>query len=69
MDREEALRRLPPVCAEALRLAEAGLDHAAIAAALDLDPAAVGPLLEIGAAKLARLLAKPNHPDHPAPSR
>jgi len=69
MDLEQAVRRLPPVYAEALRLAEAGHDHAAIATALALDPAAVGPLLRIGAAKLARLLAQPGSPDPSGRSR
>ena len=63
MDREQALDRLPPVYARALRLAADGLGHDEIGAALELDPAAVGPLLEIGAAKLERILAE----DHQSP--
>ena len=38
-----------------LRLREAGLDDAELAARLELEPEAVGPLLQIAVAKLAAL--------------
>jgi hypothetical protein len=53
MDRDRALSALPATYANALRLREAGLDDEAIAARLDIQLEAVGPLLEIAAAKLA----------------
>jgi DNA-directed RNA polymerase specialized sigma24 family protein len=53
MDRDRALAALPATYANALRLREAGLDDEAIAARLDIQLEAVGPLLEIAAAKLA----------------
>lgn len=57
MDRERALDRLPPGYARALRLADDGWSVPAIAADLGIDPAAVTALLEIGAEKLAKLMA------------
>jgi DNA-directed RNA polymerase specialized sigma24 family protein len=57
MQPEYALDALPEIYAAALRLHAAGLDDAAIATRLDLEPAAIGPLLGIGAAKLRALLA------------
>ena len=57
----------------ALRLRDAGADNVCIAAALDIEPAGVGPLLEVAEAKLQRLAANPkSQPDacppdnHPA---
>lgn len=55
MKRDEVLDYLPETYAVVLRLREAGLDDAAIAARLGLEPEAVRPLLQIAAAKLAAL--------------
>jgi len=41
----------------ALRLRDAGADDFCIAAALDIEPAGVGPLLEVAEAKLRHLTA------------
>ena len=57
MEAETAISRLPETYASALRLRARGFDHDAIAAALLLDPRAVGPLLEIAEQKLASLAA------------
>jgi DNA-directed RNA polymerase specialized sigma24 family protein len=57
VDREEALDRLAGLYARALRLADAGWSEPDIARDLGIEPAAVRPLLEIGARKLARLMA------------
>ena len=56
MDRSTAIDRLPEVYATALRLQDEGHDDKAIAARLDLAPAAVGPLLRMAAAKLHSIL-------------
>jgi hypothetical protein len=48
------IRRLPAPYAEALRLHEMGRDDA-IAGRLGIEPEAVGPLIELAEAKLARL--------------
>jgi hypothetical protein len=56
MDRKDALRRLPVTYAIALRLRDNGADDSLIAAGLDLDATEVGPLLNLGEAKLERLL-------------
>jgi DNA-directed RNA polymerase specialized sigma24 family protein len=63
VDRDGALDRLGGTYARALQLADAGHDHAQIAAELGLDEAAVPSLLEIGQAKLAHLMAEPNADD------
>ncbi len=55
MDRVEAIRELPTAYAVALRLQDAGADDTMIAAALEIEPEAVGGLLDIAAAKLDRL--------------
>jgi hypothetical protein len=55
MDDEAAIGRLPKTHASAVRLRERGFDDDAIARALELEPAAVGPLLAIADAKLAAL--------------
>jgi DNA-directed RNA polymerase specialized sigma24 family protein len=57
MDRSTAIDRLPEAYATALRLQDEGHDDKAIAALLDLAPAAVGPLLRVAAAKLHGILA------------
>jgi DNA-directed RNA polymerase specialized sigma24 family protein len=60
MDRvaAEALELLPESYARALTLRENGRGPAEIAAELDIVVEAVGPLLRIAEAKLARLLAE-----------
>lgn len=55
-----ALEELPAVHAAVLRLHLAGTDAAGIATELDIDIDAVGPLLRVAEAKLARLLAVPD---------
>ena len=57
MDRSTAIDRLPEAYAAALRLQDEGHDDNAIAARLDLAPAAIGPLLRVAAAKLNSILA------------
>jgi DNA-directed RNA polymerase specialized sigma24 family protein len=54
--RDEALRLLPPAYAHALDLNGRGFDEQQIADELAIDLAAVGPLLRLAEAKLARLL-------------
>jgi DNA-directed RNA polymerase specialized sigma24 family protein len=53
---DEALAMLPTPYAQALRLRRQGLDPAGIARELAVDDAAIGPLLRLAEAKLARLL-------------
>ena len=55
MDRASALRFLSPLHAEALVLAEQGIDRARLAELLDIDAGSIGPLLRIARAKLAAL--------------
>jgi DNA-directed RNA polymerase specialized sigma24 family protein len=55
MERSEALRRLPLVHAEAIELADQGLDAHELARLLGIDTSAVGPLLRIARAKLAAI--------------
>jgi hypothetical protein len=62
MDVEEAFGRLPETHAAALRLRARGFDQDAIAAALALEPCAIGPLLKIAEAKLAALTARGREP-------
>jgi hypothetical protein len=62
MDVEEAFGRLPETHATALRLRARGFDEDAIAAALALEPQAVGPLLRIAEAKLVALTARGGEP-------
>ena len=57
MDRRTAIDQLPEGYAAALRLQDEGHDAKAIAARLDIAPAAVGPLLRVAAAKLRSILA------------
>ena len=59
--RDEALALLPPAYAQAIRLQDQGYDEQQIAARLAIDAAAVGPLLRLANAKLARLLATTGH--------
>lgn len=54
---DEALALLPPAYAQALRLQDQGCDEQQIAAQLAIEAAAVGSLLRLANAKLARLLA------------
>ncbi len=65
MHRDDALAELPRAHGLALRLAELGADQALIADCLGVAPEAVGPLLEIAAAKLAHLLAAGADPSVP----
>lgn len=55
MDRSDAIDLLPQTYAEALRLADAGLEQA-IPERLGVPPEAAGPLLRLARAKLAALL-------------
>jgi len=48
-------RRLPLMLGIAVRLRDAGADDAFIAAALDIDPEGVGPLMQVAEAKLRHL--------------
>lgn len=52
----EALDRLPVTYAAVLRLRAAGATIEVMAAQLEIEPEAVGPLLAIAEAKLARIL-------------
>lgn len=61
------LRRLPEPYAEALRLHDMGQDGA-IAERLGIEPEAVGPLIELAEAKLARLQVT-REPREPARSK
>lgn len=54
MDRATGILRLPEPYAEALRLHDLGRDHE-IAGRLGIEARAVGPLIELAEAKLARL--------------
>jgi DNA-directed RNA polymerase specialized sigma24 family protein len=54
---DEALALLPSVYAQALQLHDQGYDAQQIAEELAIDAAAVGPVLRLANAKLARLLA------------
>ena len=63
MDRAEAVRLLPEKYARALTLRDQGCDDAQIAAALDIVPEAIGPLLRLAEAKLQRLLDDPPQVD------
>ncbi len=56
MERDEALDTLAAPYTRALRMADAGREHAEIAAELAIDIAAVAPLLAIGERKLARAM-------------
>ncbi len=55
MNEQDALAKLPEIYASVLRLRGEGLGDDRIAAALDLEPKAVGPLLRLAEAKLAAL--------------
>jgi DNA-directed RNA polymerase specialized sigma24 family protein len=59
MDLAAALDELPEVHAAAIRMHRAGMDAAAIAAALHIEREAVAPLLRVAQAKLAVLLEAP----------
>ena len=62
MDLTSALDELPEVHAAVLRLHRAGIAAAGIAAELGIEVDAVGPLLRVAEAKLARLLTAPDTP-------
>lgn len=57
MDRAEAIARLPATYAAVIELLDQGASDEVIAEQLDLDRAAVAPLVAVAEAKLARLLA------------
>jgi hypothetical protein len=56
--RAAALAELPAVHALALRLSDEGEPRERIARVLGMEPEAVGPLLEVAAAKLAEILGR-----------
>jgi DNA-directed RNA polymerase specialized sigma24 family protein len=56
MDRAEAIARLPAAYAAVIELLDAEASDEVIAERLDLDLAAVAPLVAVARAKLARLL-------------
>jgi len=56
--RAAALAALPTVHALALRLSDEGEPRERIARVLGMEPEAVGPLLEVAAAKLAEILGR-----------
>jgi hypothetical protein len=68
MKHEQALRHLPLAHAVALRMHEAGADEALIAAALGIEPEAVGPLLEVARAKAERIGRAGERPGAERPS-
>ncbi len=55
MDRTEAIARLPEAYAVALRLRDAGVTHAQLAAGFGIEPQSVPSFLRIADAKLAEL--------------
>jgi len=55
VNKQDALAQLPEIYAAVLRLRGEGLSDDRIAAALDLEPKAVGPLVKLALAKLAAL--------------
>ena len=55
MDQPTTRQLLAPLHAAALELEAHGHDAAQIAALLDIEPSAVGPLLRVARAKLAQL--------------
>jgi DNA-directed RNA polymerase specialized sigma24 family protein len=59
MHEDETLARLPDAYRRALQLRRQGANQLAIAAELDIEPEAVGPLLRIADAKLAALRDAP----------
>jgi DNA-directed RNA polymerase specialized sigma24 family protein len=58
VERDRALEQLAGMYARALRLADGGRSDRDIALELGIDEAAVAPLLRIGGAKLAHLMAE-----------
>jgi DNA-directed RNA polymerase specialized sigma24 family protein len=68
MDRATALEQLPAAYATALRMNDAGQNHAAIAKALDVPVQAVPRLLEIGASKLDAVQRSPSAARKPSPT-
>ena len=57
MDRAAAIAELPEAYATAIRLVDAGVHEEEIAERMGVELEAVGPLLRVAAAKLARALA------------
>jgi hypothetical protein len=56
MTRDEALERLPDVHRDVLQWLADGADHTMIARRLEIDPAAVAPLVVVAHRKLDRVL-------------
>ena len=63
MHHESAIAQLPDVYATALRLRDKGLGEQDIATRRSVDVEAVGPLLQVAAAKLGALLDTDYQPD------
>ena len=63
MEPDAAFDELPELYAFGLRLHRAGVDHAGIAARLNIEPAAVPSLLGLAEAKLARILREADRPE------
>ena len=59
MTERDELGALPETYALALRLRAEGLEDAAIARVLDIEPESVGPLLALALSKLANLPHRP----------
>ena len=57
MDRDAAIAQLPEAYATAVRLVDAGVNEEQIAEQIGIELEAVGPLLRVARAKLARALA------------
>lgn len=64
MERAEAVARLPATYAAVIEMLDEGASRRAIATRLGIDSAAVGPLITVARAKLARLL-RTEAPDEP----
>lgn len=63
----ETSGHLPAVHGRILGWIDEGLDHGEIAARLDVEPAAVAPLVEVARRKRAALDAVARHPDPVGP--
>ena len=61
MDRTAAIAKLPEAYATALRLRDEDLTDEAVAARLEIEVEAVGPLLLVAEAKLAHILMAAGH--------
>jgi hypothetical protein len=61
VERDPRLDRLSEAHQLALRLDVAGADHGVIARMLDIEPEAVGPLLDVAQRKARTSTARPDH--------